>query len=398
MEPVEIRPGIFWIGVNDSTTDLFEGLWPIQKEGVSYNSYLLNDSKRAVIDLSKEFLSEEFLQQIKKIIPLETLDYIVMNHVEPDHSGALTALRQVAPKAEIIGTKNTQKLLAAFYHINDGVRVVNEQDSLPLGKHILRFIPTPFVHWPESMMTYEPNEKILFSNDAFGAYGLLPGTIYEDECDPLLEEQEAIRYYSNIVAHYHKSVGKALLKMENLPLEIIAPSHGPIWRKDPQRIVERYRDWVSNASGRAEPGITILYGSMYQNTELMMKAIAKGITHEGVRLKVFDAGRIHASYILPYLLTWQGVVVGGPTYEGELFPPIENILRMAEKKKIQKRKTAFFGSFGWSGGAKEDFIRLAEKLEWEMAGTLEFNGSPSPEDLKQGEIFGAEFARAMKGL
>jgi anaerobic nitric oxide reductase flavorubredoxin len=397
MQPVEIRPGIYWIGVNDHTTDLFEGLWPIQNEGISYNSYLINDDKRAIIDLSKEFLSEEYLAQIKQIIPLESLDYIIVNHVEPDHSGALTAVRQAAPRAEIIGTKNTQKLLAAFYGITEGVRVINERDSLPLGKYMLRFFPIPFVHWPESMMCYEPGEKILFSNDAFGAYGLLPKTIFEDELDGGQLEYEALRYYSNIVAHYYKSAGKALEKLENLPVEIIAPSHGPVWRKNPLRIINWYRKWVSNATAPADSGITLLYGSMYQNTERMMKSIAMGIAAEDVPFKIFDAGRVHPSYILPELLSWQGVMIGGPTYEGELFPPLENILRMAVKKKIFKRKSAYFGSYGWGGGAKETYLHLAEKLEWENAGTLEFNGAPTADDLKQGERFGMEFARAIKG-
>ena len=397
MLPIEITPDVYWIGVNDRTTDLFEGLWPITQEGVSYNTYLINDEKKAIVDLTKALKTDEFLDQINQISDVSQLDYVIVNHMEPDHSGVLRTLLRVAPQVTILGTEKTRAMLESFYSVSEGVQVVQDGDSLSLGEHTLKFVYTPFVHWPETMMTYEVSKRILFSCDAFGSYGALRGAIFDDECmEPEFYKREALRYYVNIVAVFSKPVLQAIAKLADVSVSVIAPSHGLIWRKNPQLIVDLYKQWAEYATGPTEVGITLLYGSMYGNTEKMMNAVAQGISREGVPLSVFDVTHTHVSYILPSLWTQRGVVVGAPTYEGALFPPMAQVLDMARQKRIRDKKVARFGSYGWSGGAQRHFERLIEPLKWELEDSFEFVGSPTEEDLKHGEEFGAQFARLIK--
>jgi flavorubredoxin len=399
MPPVEIKPDIYWIGVNDRTTDLFEGLWPITQEGVSYNAYLVDDEKKAIVDLSKALKTDEFFEQIDQVTDISQLDYIIVNHIEPDHSGVLRTLRRVAPQATILGTEKTRAMLESFYGITEGVQVVQDGDTLSLGGHTLQFVYTPFVHWPETMMTYETTEHILFSCDAFGSYGALRGTIFDDECtDPEFYEREALRYYVNIVALFSGPVLKAIAKLADVPVSVIAPSHGLVWRKNPQRIVDLYKQWAGYATNNelTEVGVTLIYGSMYGNTEKVMNAVAQGISREGMPLTIFDAAHTHVSYIMPSLWTQRGVMVGAPTYEGGLFPPVAQALDMVAQKRIRNKKVARFGSYGWSGGAQRHFERIIEPLKWELVDTFEFVGSPTEEELRQGEEFGARFARLIK--
>ena len=397
MPAVEIKPDVYWIGVNDRTTDLFEGLWPITEEGVSYNAYLINDEKKAIVDLSKALKTDEFFDRIAEIVAVSEIDYVVINHMEPDHTGVLRTLRKIAPGATILGSAKTKKMLESFYGITEKVRVVEDGEALSLGRRTLQFFSTPFVHWPETMMTYETSHRILFSCDAFGSYGALRGAIFDDECKDLgFYQKEALRYYVNIVAKFSKPVLKAIGKLADVPVEIIAPSHGLIWRKNPRLIVDLYRKWAEYASGETEAGITLIYGSMYGNTETMMNAVAQGISRVGVPLEIFDAARTHVSYILPSLWTTAGVMVGAPTYEGTLFPPMAQVLEMATLKRVLNKKVAMFGSYGWSGGALKHLKKIIEPVRWEMVDSLEFVGKPTDEDLKKGEEFGASFAEIIK--
>jgi len=294
MPVVEIKPDVYWVGVNDRTTDLFEGLWPITKEGVSYNSYLIDDEKKAIIDLTKSLKGDEFLAQIDEVTDISKIDYIVMNHMEPDHSGLLRTFRRIAPRATILGSAKTKDMLESFFSIKDNVRVVNDGDTLSLGKRTLKFFSTPFLHWPETMMTYEVSHKILFPCDAFGSYGAIRGAIFDDECENFdFYQTEALRYYVNIVANYSTRFLGAIEKLADIPVEIIAPSHGLIWRKNISLIVNLYKKWAEYANGDTEPGISLIYGSMYGNTEVMMNAVAQGISRAGVPLEIFDASRTH---------------------------------------------------------------------------------------------------------
>jgi anaerobic nitric oxide reductase flavorubredoxin len=397
MLPVEIKPGITWVGVNDRITELFEGLWTIKQEGVSYNSYLIRDNKNVVIDLCKSMLTGEYVNQLEDVIPLEKLDYVVVNHMEPDHTGALKTLIKKAPQVKILGTAKTRDMLREFYGITENVTAVADGETLNLGNHTLRFVITPFLHWPETMMTYEEKEQILFSCDAFGSYGALNGVIFDDlTVDPDIYEQEALRYYTNILAIFPKPVRNTLNKLAAIPMAMIAPSHGPIWRKNPKRIVELYDQWSNLSTEPAEPGVTLIYASMYGNTETVMEVVAQGVAETGLPVQIFNVSKTPMSYILPHLLTKNGVIVGAPTYEGGLFPDMAAALHIAEGKHMYGKKAAYFGSHAWAGGAEREFLTMAEELKWEIVSSFNFTGSPDREELAQAHQFGRDFAEKLK--
>ena len=397
MQPIELRPSIYWIGVNDRQTELFEGLWSIRDEGISYNSYLILDKKNVMVNLSSKMTWDELFEQVRSLIDPSRLDYIVINHMEPDHTGALKALMMAAPQAKLLGTTKTRDMLASFYGLTNNVQVVSDGEELDLGEHTLRFLATPFVHWPETMMTYETTQKVLFSCDGFGGYGALNGCIFDEPSQPLAwYEEQALRYFTNIVSSFSKPVKNAIAKLENLPLDIVAPSHGLVWRNHPRRIVDLYQRWASYSGGPGDCGVTILYGSMYGNTERLMENIAQGVADEGVAVNVFNVTRSSISEIIPSLWLKRGVVVGAPTYEGKLFPDMVMALHIAARKHITGKLCAGFGSNAWGGGGQRDLKDRAAKLNWEFFGNLEFTGSPSENELQEGRRFGAEFARAVK--
>ena len=397
MPSVEIRPNIFWIGLNDRTTDLFEGIWPVSESGVTYNSYLVRDRKNVLIDLSKGFKTDEYLETIESIVPLASISAIVLNHMEPDHTGAVRAIVRLSPGCTLMVTEKARDMLSAFYGITENVHIVKDGEELSLGARTLKFVHAPFVHWPETMVTLSASDGILFSCDAFGGYGALPGTIFDDQCtDLVFYEREALRYYVNIVAKFSNPTLKAIDKLSGVPVEVIAPSHGLVWRRDPARIVELYRKWAELAKGGGEIGVTLVYGSMYGNTEKMMNAVAQGISRAGVPVEIFDAARTHSSYMLPSLWTYRGVMIGAPTYEGTLFPPVAQAIDMAALKGIRVKKAAIFGSYGWSKGGMAAFQKMVEPLKWDVTDIFEFRGSPTEALLKKGEEFGERFAAVVK--
>jgi anaerobic nitric oxide reductase flavorubredoxin len=347
--------------------------------------------------LMKSFKGDEYFAQIDEITDVSKIDYVIINHMEPDHSGLLRTLRRISPDVTLIGTAKTKKMLDDFFSIRTNVEVVSDGDTLSLGKRTLKFFVTPFLHWPETMMTYEPSDRILFSCDAFGGYGAIQSAIFDDKCEnPDFYEKEALRYYVNIVANYSTRVLSAIEKLADIPVDVIAPSHGLIWRKNTSRIVQLYKKWAEYASGKSEPGVTLVYGSMYGNTDVVMNAVAQGISRAGVSVEIFDAARTHVSYILPSLWTKTGVMIGAPTYEVALFPPMADVLNMAVRKRIVNKKSAYFGSYGWSGGALKEMRKIIEPLKWDLADTFEFLGAPSDDDIKKAEEFGSRFAELVK--
>ncbi|MBN1225194.1 MAG: FprA family A-type flavoprotein [Candidatus Aminicenantes bacterium] len=399
MHGLEIKPDIYYIGVNDRTTDLFEGLWPIAKEGVSYNSYLVIDKKKAIIDLTKSLKVDEYFDKISRLTDLSDIDYVIINHIEPDHSSLLRTMRRINPGVTLVGSAKAADMLAKFYGITDNVKVVGDGDKINLGRHTLQFISTPFLHWPETIMTYEMTNRILFTCDAFGSYGAIRGAVFDDECQfRNFYMQEALRYYVNIVANFSSRVLSAIDKVKNLPVDIIAPSHGLIWRKNIPLIVNAYKKWAGYADGESEPGVTLIYGSMYGNTEMVMNAVAEGITSAGASIEIFDVARTHVSYILPSLWTRKGIMIGAPTYEVSLFPPMAEVLRMAVHKRIRNKKAAYFGSYGWSGGALKNMRKILEPLNWDIGDTFEFIGSPEEDDIVRARELGRKFAERIVSL
>jgi flavorubredoxin len=246
-------------------------------------------------------------------------------------------------------------------------------------------------------MTYESNQKVLFSCDAFGGYGALQGAIFDTDCKSLsFYENEALRYYANIVALFARPVLKAIDKLADVDVDVVAPSHGLIWREHPERIIDLYKKWAEYATVGPELGVTLIYGTMYGNTEVMVDAVAQGVTQAGVPVEIFDVRHNHASYILPSIYARKGVLVGAPTYEGELFPPMAHLLDIVKRKRIRNRLVSYFGSYGWSGGARRELETWAEELRWEVAEAWEFPGSPTNEALDKGVELGYRFAQAVK--
>ena len=396
---IEIKKNIYWIGVNDRTTDLFEGLWPISKEGVTYNSYLINDKKKAIIDLSKSIKTDSFFDEVASVIDIDKIDYVIINHMEPDHTGVLKTLRRLSPSVKILCTAKAKKMLADYYSLTDNIVTVEDGEVLDLGENKLVFHHIPFVHWPETMATYNPQEGILFSCDAFGSYGAFSGNIFDDNCKNIdFYKNEALRYYVNIVAKFSRNVINAIEKLKNVDIKIIAPSHGLVWREKPGDIIELYRQWAELAGKPGEPGITLIYGSMYGNTEKMMNTVALGASSAGLPVEIFDAARTDTSYIMPSVWKRSGVIIGAPTYEVGLFPPMINALELLALKKIENKKALYFGSYGWSGGALKKVLSITEPLKWEFKDTFEFQGGATEADLEKGYEMGKKFAEQLKVL
>jgi len=396
MKPIEIKPEIYWIGVNDTKTRLFEGLWLIDQEGISYNSYLIKDKKTALIDLCKEVFQDEFLDNLVSLVDLAEIDYLVVNHMEPDHSGALEAFRARAPQATILATQKAVEMLKEFSGITENVQVVSDGDKLLLGKKELIFHTAPMVHWPETMITYESTNGVLFPCDAFGGYGILPDGIFDDDYkDTSMYEREALRYFANIVAAFSKPVLNAAEKLSGLPIQIVAPSHGLIWRQSPQRIIDLYLKWAGYSKDKAEKAVTIIHGSMYGNTAMVLPAIQAGLEKAGMPYSAHDITTTHISYILPDLWQNQGVLIGAPTYEGSIFPTMASILQMAEYKRIFNKDASYYGSYGWGGGAMRYLRTACDHLKWDLHDSFEFMGKPSGDDLEKASAFAASFAQSL---
>jgi len=394
MKPVAIAPDIFWIGINDRTTDLFEGLWPVKKEGITYNTYLINDSKKVIIDMAKEFESTAFLEQIQHLVKLSEVDYVIINHMEPDHSGAVKTLLAEAPQVKLVCSKKAARMLQSYYGISENVQIVEDGETLELGKHTLKFFSTPFVHWPETMMTYETTTGTLFSCDGFGGYGAFDGNIFDENCTNLdFYKAEALRYYVNIVASVSIPVSKAIAKLSEVQVNMVAPSHGLIWRKNPQEIIKLYSDWSALQTTPGKPAVTLLYATMYGNTEKMMNMVAQGIASENVPVEIFNVQHTHVSYILPALWTNRAVAVGAPTYEKVLFPMMANVIDMVTIKRITEKDCVFFGSYGWAGTAKREFLEKVEPLNWRVFEAMDFEGSAGEAGFEKLTDLGKRFAR-----
>lgn len=353
----EIKKGVFYVGVNDRTTHRFEALWPLPY-GVSYNSYIVTGEKTALIDGVEISQCDNLVKRVKEIIGDKQPDYLVINHMEPDHSGAIKVLRGYFPDMTIVGNAKTLEMVNGFYGITDNVMAVKDGDTLALGGKTLSFRLIPMVHWPETMVTYVAEDKVLFSGDAFGCFGALNGAVIDEEMDIEPYIPEMYRYYSNIVGKYGVPVQKALAKTADLEIEYICSTHGPVWHKNLGKVVSIY-DKLSKYE--AEDGVVIVYGSMYGNTQEMAEAIATRLAERGVKkIKMHNATYSHLSYILSDIFQYKGLIIGAPTYSNTLFPPIETLLQAIKTRELKNRIVGAFGSFTW---ASKSVKRINEVLE-----------------------------------
>lgn len=392
----EIKNKIFYVGVNDRNKALFEGLWPLPY-GVSYNSYLIDDEKVCLIDTVEVDFFPQFLENIHEIIGDRAIDYLVINHMEPDHSGSLPLLLKYYPDIKIIGNKKTFDMMGGFYRIKENEMEVKDADTLSLGYHTLNFYMTPMVHWPETMMTLDTTDGILFSGDGFGCFGALNGGIVDEAIDTDWCWLEMIRYYSNIVGKYGTPVQNALKKLANIKFDYICSTHGPVWHQYVKEVVDLY-DRMSRYE--TEPGLVICYGTMYGNTERMAEIIAKSASEAGVKnIGMFNVSKTHHSYILRDLFRFQGLIVGAPTYNNGLYHEMEILLSEIANKDIKNHYIGWFGSFAWAGKAVQKISDWNEnKIHFEPVGNpVEMKQALTPEIKAQCEALGKAMAEKLLG-
>ncbi len=391
---VEIQKNIYWVGINDKRLELFENLWPLE-HGVSYNSYLICDEKVALIDTVAEGNYEYYLKKIQSIIKDRKIDYLIVNHMEPDHSGVIPTLVRNFPDIKIVGNSKTLDILKNFYSLEDNFHLVKEGDELALGNYKLKFYPIPMVHWPESMVAYEETTKTLFSNDAFGSFGSLDGGIFDDQLDLVFFEDEMRRYYSNIVGKYGVPVQNALKKLSSLEIKCICPSHGPICRTNPQKVISLYDKWSLCESDK---GVVIVYGSMYGNTAKMAETIGQSLAKHGIEdVKIYDSSKTHLSYILRDIWKYRGLIIGSCAYNNGMFPPIENLTTKLLQLGVKNRLLALFGSYSWNGGGVSNLQKFAEKSGMELVGqSIEVKSTPKEEDLEKLRELGKLIAKKLQ--
>ncbi len=399
MKATAITERIWWAGVNDHTTPRFEGLWPLPT-GVSYNSYLIDSQKVALIDSVRGEFFGDFMDQLDLILGKgRKVDYLIVNHMEPDHSGAIKMLRRVFPDMVVVGNKQTIKFLGQFYGPDHQVMEVKEGDVLDLGEHKLQFVMTPFVHWPETMVTFESTSGILFSCDAFGSYGALDGALFDDEMDRAVLEEEARRYYATIVGRFGTNVQTALAKCKKLPIKMICTSHGPIHRSNVAKMMDLY-DRMSRQE--TQPGAVVVYGTMYGNTARMAGAVAEGLKSGGLSMKdvkLYDSSSADLSAVIRDVWKYSGLVILSSCYYNDVYPALFPLIEKLKNSKVEGRVMALGGCYTWSKGLElKPLEELAVALKGKMVEPkVEVQSSPSAEQLEQCAEMGRAVARAVLG-
>lgn len=350
MNVKEITNKIYYVGVNDRTTTLFEGLWPLPY-GVTYNSYVVKGEKSiALIDTVNIGEVREFINNIRALNLDEHIDYLVINHMEPDHSGAIPEIVRLYPNLKIVGNAKTVEMIKGFYHLDnpDTFLVIKEGDEIDLGGKTLKFSLIPMVHWPETMVTYIPEDKLLFSGDAFGTFGALNGGVVDKDMDCRVSFEEMYRYYSNIVGKYGVPVQRALAKLNGIPMTYICPTHGPIWNEKIDEVIKIVDDL---SAYRSEDGAVIVYGSMYGNTAEVAEMIATELSDRGVKnIKVYNASNSSMSNMIRDAFRYKILIVGSATYSMRLFPPVETFMNAMETREIKNKLFGIFGNYTWAKG------------------------------------------------
>ncbi|MBR7067542.1 MAG: FprA family A-type flavoprotein [Bacteroidales bacterium] len=394
MYSVKVSERIHWVGVNDRRKRLFENMWPMNR-GVAYNSYLVLDEQTALIDTIEDRAAGCYIERIEHLLNGRKLDYLIINHMEPDHSGEVAEIVKHFKGVKIVGNKQTFKMVEAYWGFKENLHEVSDGDTLSLGHHNLKFVFTPWVHWPETMMTYDTTEQILFSADAFGSFGTLDGGIFDDEVNFGVFEDEMRRYYSNIVGKYSNMVQKAFAKLSGVPVKIIAPTHGPVWRSNPKTVLGLYDKW---SRLEADPGVVVVFASMYGNTEMMADYLARRISEQGIRnIRVHDVSRTHISNIISDVWKFSGLVLGSCAYNGYMFPKMEYLCQELEHLALKRRHIGLFGSYSWNGGGVRNLLKYAEGSGLNMVGQqVEIHGKPNLAKLQPLDALAVEIANAVK--
>ncbi|HIS55503.1 MAG: FprA family A-type flavoprotein [Lachnospiraceae bacterium] len=355
---------IHWVGGSDHRLALFENLFPIPR-GVAYNSYVILDEKTALVDTVDASITRQFLENVAHVLNGRPLDYMIINHMEPDHCANIEELVVRYPDVKIVATAKAIQMIRQFYDFDlEGRTIaVKENDTLSLGSHTLHFVTAPMVHWPEVMMTYESSEKVLFSADAFGSFGALDGNLFNDEVNFESEWlEDARRYYSNIVGKYGPQVQAVLKKASGLDISVICPLHGPVWRNNLAWFIDKYDKW-----SRYEPeeqALVIFYGSIYGNTESAATVLASRLSEAGIRnIKLYDVSSTHVSYLVSEAWRCSHIIFASPTYNMNLYPPMEAAIHDLKALNLQNRTVAVVDNGTWANVAGKNMRAMIGEMK-----------------------------------
>jgi flavorubredoxin len=392
---VELKDGVYWVGFVDWNIKKFHGHEYSTHRGTTYNAYLIVDEKIALVDTVWGPYSQQLIENIKKIIDIKKIDYVIANHAETDHSGGLPELMKIIPDATVVVSEKGNESIFKHYHENWKFKVVKSGESISLGKNNLVFVAAPMLHWPDSMFTYLTGKNILMPNDAFGMHYASSGR-FNDEVDMIEVYQEAIKFYANILTPFSDLVIRKIdeFKKLNIPVDIIAPSHGIIWRKDPFQIVNKYYEW---ATQKNDGSVVIIYDTMWNATEKMARAISEGLNMEGVKFKLFNMAVSDRNDVLTEIFKTKGIIIGSPTLNNGLLPTIKPILEDLKGLKFKNKVGAAFGSYGWSG---ENVKLIEENLEKarikKLQEGIKIKWQPTKEELEKCVEFGRNFAKSLR--
>ncbi|MBM4338933.1 MAG: FprA family A-type flavoprotein [Deltaproteobacteria bacterium] len=393
METVELKKGVYWVGAIDWNVRDFHGY--STPTGTTYNAYLILDEKNVLVDTVKSSFYLEMLGRISEIIDPSKIDIIISNHVEMDHSSSLPQLVERIGNPVVITSERGKKGLEKHYKRPMNFKVVKSGETFPIGRRTLSFIEAPMLHWPDNMFTYIPEDRVLLPNDAFGQH-FASSYRFEDEADEEVM-RHAAKYFANILWHLAPLIVKKIdevVKM-GIPIDMIGPSHGLIWRKDPGKIIQAYVDW---SQGKTANKILVVYDTMWGSTEALARAILKGLIEEGVEAKLLHLRSNHRSDIIEEMLEAKGVLLGSPTLNNGMFPTMGDFLTYMKGLRPKGKCFGLFGSYGWGGGAVKEMRKILEqeKFEvWEKELSAQF--IPDPEEIKNAIQFGKEFVKKTNG-
>jgi flavorubredoxin len=393
MNKVSLADGINWVGVVDWNLRDFHGY--ATRRGATYNAYLIQDEKTALVDTVKHTFSNELLRNICEIVDPAQIDYIIINHLEKDHSSSLPIIAKYAKNATIIASPRGKDAIIEHYGADFCIETVKTGDELKLGKRTLRFVEAPMVHWPDSMFTYVVEDKILMPNDAFGQH-FATSERFNDQVDENVLMEEAKKYYANILMPLAPIITRKLEEVTKMgiPIDMIAPSHGLIWRSDPSKIIRAYLDWSADTSVNK---VIIVYDTMWGSTEMMARAITEGVASQNVDVKLMKLRVADTSDIITEILDAKAIVVGSPTLHNGMFPTIGGFLTHITGLKPKGKLWSFFGSYGWGGGAVNNMIEVVKKAGFNIyEPNIQVKFVPDQEDLKKCLEFGQQIAAKIK--
>lgn len=392
---IEIKKNIYWTGIKDWELRQFHGHEFSTHRGSTYNSYLIKDEKTVLVDTAWDPYKEEFVESLEREVGIKNIDAIVINHNEPDHGGSLGYIMAMIPDTPIYCTKNGADIIKRHFHKDWNFNIVKTGDSVKIGEYELVFVEMQMLHWPDSMLTYVKGANVVFSNDAFGQHYSTTG-LFNDEVDNCELYQEAIKYYANILTPYSPLVKKKIeqIKALNLPIDMIAPSHGVIWRVNPMQIVDKYYEWSQDYS---EDFVVIIYDTMYNATKSMADGIAEGLTKNGVKYKMFNASVTDQSDLITEVFKSKGILMGSCTVNNAVLRSIAALVHEIKGHKFKNKPAAAFGSYGWSGEAAKFISKELEEAGLKIVQEpIQFRYRPTHEELEKCVEFGEAFAKSLK--